>query len=114
MIIDHGQRLFTVYMHLSKIEVALGEKAAKGDELGLSGKSGRVTGPHPHMGVRWNGAYLDPGPIARVDFAGAGRRPGCSEACASPQGCPSLDHFLPEGALHRKDVEWRFHWGKRP
>jgi murein DD-endopeptidase MepM/ murein hydrolase activator NlpD len=60
VIVDHGQRLFTIYMHLSKIDVKVGDKLAKGDRLGLSGQTGRATGPHLHMGVRWNGAYLDP------------------------------------------------------
>ena len=60
VIVDHGQRLFTIYMHLSKIEVKPGLKLGKGERLGLSGQTGRVTGPHLHMGVRWNGAYLDP------------------------------------------------------
>jgi murein DD-endopeptidase MepM/ murein hydrolase activator NlpD len=60
VIVDHGQRLFTIYMHLSKIEVKAGNKLGKGERLGLSGQTGRVTGPHLHMGVRWNGAYLDP------------------------------------------------------
>ena len=60
VIVDHGQRFFTIYMHLSKIEVKAGNKLGKGERLGLSGQTGRVTGPHLHMGVRWNGAYLDP------------------------------------------------------
>jgi murein DD-endopeptidase MepM/ murein hydrolase activator NlpD len=60
VIVDHGQRFFTIYMHLSKIEVEAGSKLEKGERLGLSGQTGRVTGPHLHMGVRWNGAYLDP------------------------------------------------------
>jgi len=60
VIVDHGQRFFTIYMHLSKIEVKAGNKLGKGEQLGLSGQTGRVTGPHLHMGVRWNGAYLDP------------------------------------------------------
>ena len=60
IIIDHGDKFFTIYMHLSKIEVKVGDKVGKGAHLGLSGKTGRVTGPHLHMGVRWNGAYLNP------------------------------------------------------
>jgi murein DD-endopeptidase MepM/ murein hydrolase activator NlpD len=60
VIVDHGQRFFTIYMHLSKLEVKPGNKLGKGERLGLSGQTGRVTGPHLHMGVRWNGAYLDP------------------------------------------------------
>ena len=60
VIIDHGQQFFTIYMHLSKIDVSVGDKVAKGAKLGASGETGRVTGPHVHIGVRWNGAYLDP------------------------------------------------------
>jgi murein DD-endopeptidase MepM/ murein hydrolase activator NlpD len=60
VVVDHGQRLFTIYMHLSKIQVKAGDKLRKGERLGVSGQTGRVTGPHLHMGVRWNGAYLDP------------------------------------------------------
>ena len=60
VIIDHGQKLYTIYMHLSKLDVKAGDKVKKGERLGLSGSTGRVTGPHLHMGVRWNGANLDP------------------------------------------------------
>ncbi|HKF50411.1 MAG TPA: M23 family metallopeptidase [Terracidiphilus sp.] len=60
VIVDHGDRLFTVYMHLSKMNVHPGEHLRKGGLIGLSGATGRVTGPHFHMGVRWNGAWLDP------------------------------------------------------
>jgi murein DD-endopeptidase MepM/ murein hydrolase activator NlpD len=60
VIVDHGDGLFTVYMHLSRIDVHEGARLEKGARIGLSGASGRVTGPHLHMGVRWNGSWLDP------------------------------------------------------
>lgn len=60
VIVDHGNDLFTVYMHLSRIDVREGDKLDKGARIGLSGASGRVTGPHLHMSVRWNGGWLDP------------------------------------------------------
>ena len=60
VIVDHGQRFFTIYMHLSKIDVKVGARLRKGKQIGLSGASGRASGPHLHLGVRWNGAYLDP------------------------------------------------------
>jgi murein DD-endopeptidase MepM/ murein hydrolase activator NlpD len=60
VIIDHGQQFMTLYMHLSHIQVAEGEKVKQGQELGLSGATGRATGPHLHVAVRWQGAYLDP------------------------------------------------------
>jgi murein DD-endopeptidase MepM/ murein hydrolase activator NlpD len=60
VVLDHGQHLFTIYMHLSKIQVREGQKVRKGQRLGLSGATGRVTGPHVHLGVRWEGSYVDP------------------------------------------------------
>ena len=60
VIVDHGQDLFTVYMHLSRIDVKEGDHLDKAARIGLSGASGRVTGPHVHMGVRWNGGWIDP------------------------------------------------------
>ena len=60
VIVDHGDRFFTIYMHLSKIDVRDGQRVKKGTQIGVSGATGRVTGPHLHMGVTWSGAYLDP------------------------------------------------------
>lgn len=60
VIVDHGQHFMTVYMHLSKIDVKVGDRVKKEQRLGLTGATGRTTGPHLHMGVRWNGAYLNP------------------------------------------------------
>jgi murein DD-endopeptidase MepM/ murein hydrolase activator NlpD len=60
VIINHGQQFLTIYMHLSKLLVKEGEKVEKGQEVGLSGATGRATGPHFHVSVRWQDAYLDP------------------------------------------------------
>jgi len=60
VIIDHGMGLFTLSMHFSRIDVHEGQHVKTGDRLGLSGATGRVTGPHLHWAVRWQGAMLDP------------------------------------------------------
>jgi murein DD-endopeptidase MepM/ murein hydrolase activator NlpD len=60
VVIDHGQQFTTMYMHLSKFEVKVGERVTKGQRIGLSGATGRVTGPHLHMSARWQGMYVDP------------------------------------------------------
>jgi murein DD-endopeptidase MepM/ murein hydrolase activator NlpD len=60
VIINHGQQFLTIYMHLSKLSVKEGDKVEKGQQVGLSGSTGRATGPHLHVAVRWQGAYLDP------------------------------------------------------
>lgn len=60
VVVDHGQGLLTLYMHLSEINVHEGDKVARGQEIGLSGATGRATGPHLHMAVRWQGIYVNP------------------------------------------------------
>ncbi len=67
--IDHGLGLYTVSMHLSRIDVHVGEHVAKGQLLGLSGATGRVTGPHLHWAVRWGNAYLDPAKLLRMNLS---------------------------------------------
>ena len=47
-------------MHLSRIDVKAGQRVERGDRIGLSGATGRVTGPHLHFGLRWRGARIDP------------------------------------------------------
>jgi len=60
VVIDHGQGLLTLYFHLSEIKVKEGDSVKRGEEIGLSGGTGRATGPHLHVAVRWQGTYLDP------------------------------------------------------
>jgi len=69
VVIDHGLGLTTISMHLSRIDVKEGQKVATGDAIGLSGATGRVTGPHLHWAVRWQGAYLDPAKLLRLDLS---------------------------------------------
>jgi murein DD-endopeptidase MepM/ murein hydrolase activator NlpD len=60
VVVDHGQGLLTIYMHLSKFLVKEGDDVSKGQPVGISGGTGRATGPHLHLAVRWQGVYLDP------------------------------------------------------
>jgi murein DD-endopeptidase MepM/ murein hydrolase activator NlpD len=69
VIIDHGLGLFTLSMHFSHIDVKEGQRVVAGDKLGLSGATGRVTGPHLHWAVRWQGAYLDPAKLLHLDLS---------------------------------------------
>lgn len=60
VIVDHGQGIFTCYFHLSKFDVKVGQAVKKGQKLGLSGATGRVTGPHLHFSARVHGVQVDP------------------------------------------------------
>ena len=60
VILDHGGGLFTIYAHLSKIFVHEDEPVDAGDRLGLSGATGRVTGPHLHWGAKIGDEPFDP------------------------------------------------------
>jgi murein DD-endopeptidase MepM/ murein hydrolase activator NlpD len=68
VIVDHGEGLMTLYMHLSKFKVRKGQRVRRGQLLGLSGATGRATGPHLHLAVRWEGVYLDPAKLLKLDL----------------------------------------------
>lgn len=59
VILDHGMDVFTVYGHLSKTLVEAGQMVERGQLIGLSGNSGRTSGPHLHWGVKVQGQYID-------------------------------------------------------
>ena len=60
LVIDHGYGIYTSYYHLSEFLVKKGDFVKKSQRIALSGKSGRVTGPHLHFGVRVFGVQVDP------------------------------------------------------
>lgn len=68
VIIDHGLGLYTLSMHFSRIDVHEGQRVEAGDRLGLSGATGRVTGPHLHWAIRWDDAYLDPAKLLHMNL----------------------------------------------
>jgi murein DD-endopeptidase MepM/ murein hydrolase activator NlpD len=66
VVIDHGQGLLTLYFHLSEFKVKEGDQVKRGQIVGLSGGTGRATGPHLHVAVRWQGTYLDPARLMQL------------------------------------------------
>jgi murein DD-endopeptidase MepM/ murein hydrolase activator NlpD len=68
VVIDHGQGLLTLYLHLSEFKVKEGDAVKRGDVIGLSGGTGRATGPHLHVALRWQGVNLDPARLMQLQL----------------------------------------------
>ena len=58
--VTHGNGLLSEYFHLKALNVKSGQTLKKGETVGEIGETGRVTGPHLHLGVRWHGARINP------------------------------------------------------
>lgn len=68
IVIDHGQGLLSLYLHLSDFRVKAGDAVAAGEVIGMSGSSGRATGPHLHLAVRWQGVYVNPAVLLKLNI----------------------------------------------
>ena len=68
VVLDHGQGLLTLYLHLSEFKVREGDPVMGGQVIGLSGGTGRATGPHLHIAVRWQGVYVDPAALLKLNL----------------------------------------------
>jgi murein DD-endopeptidase MepM/ murein hydrolase activator NlpD len=66
VIIDHGWGVFTNYSHLQEVYVVPGQIVLQGEIIGLSGNSGRSTGPHLHWEIAVNGVLVNPLPFTSV------------------------------------------------
>lgn len=66
IVIDHGRGLMSLYLHLSDFKVKEGDAVTTGEVIAESGASGRATGAHLHLAVRWQGVYLDPAVVLRL------------------------------------------------
>jgi len=69
VVVEHGGGFQTYYAHLSRIKVAVGQGVRRGDMIGLSGSTGRVTGPHLHYEVRRGGTAINPKIYMRTTLA---------------------------------------------
>jgi len=78
VLIHHGGRLFTAYFHLSATDVKQGQRVSRGQPLGKVGKTGRVTGPHLHFGVKLDGRWVDPESLLELELSDPSTSPGAS------------------------------------
>lgn len=68
LILDHGQGIYSLYMHLSAFNVAVDDIVAKGSVIGFVGSTGRSTGPHLHFGVKVLNVNTNPISLAELEL----------------------------------------------
>lgn len=61
LVLDHGHRLSSSFLHLEKILVQVGDRVEQGEKIALVGATGRVTGAHLDWRMNWHGQRIDPG-----------------------------------------------------
>ena len=64
LMIDHGMGLNSAFLHLSRIDVKVGDHVARGQRVGAIGATGRATGPHLHWSMKWQDERIDPARLA--------------------------------------------------
>ena len=60
VMLDHGHGLVSAFLHLSRVDVHIGQSVRRGDPIGAIGMTGRATGPHLHWAISWGTTRLDP------------------------------------------------------
>ena len=60
VLLDHGHGISSNFLHLSRIDVQVGDTVKQGDVIGAVGATGRATGPHLHWGMNWFDVRIDP------------------------------------------------------
>lgn len=63
IVLDHGHGVQSLHAHLSRLDVVEGEPVARRQPIGAIGATGRVTGPHLHLGLNWFATPVDPQPL---------------------------------------------------
>ena len=59
LILDHGNGLYSSFLHLSRINVKVGDRVRQGQRVGAIGRTGRATGPHLHWAMTWGEVRID-------------------------------------------------------
>ena len=68
LIIDHGEKWYSLYFHLDEFKVNEMDEIRRGQVVGTVGKTGRVTGPHLHFAMKMDGIYINPEAILTLNL----------------------------------------------
>jgi len=91
--IDHGDGLVSMYFHMNSLAVKTGAVVKRGQTLGTVGRTGRGTGPHLHIGLRWLGKRIDPERLLEAPA----KLPSVSDSkSAAEQKIRKADHEAPK------------------
>ena len=60
LVLDHGHGVSSNFLHLSRIDVSVGQRVEQGQVIAAVGATGRATGPHLHRGMNWFDVRIDP------------------------------------------------------
>ncbi|HBK55428.1 MAG TPA: peptidase M23 [Xanthomonadales bacterium] len=82
VVLDHGHGVSSNFLHLSRIDVAVGQRVEQGELLGAVGATGRASGPHLHWGMNWFDVRVDPLAVLEASPT-AERSPPITEAISS-------------------------------
>lgn len=95
--ISHGNKTYSTYCHmaLGSIKVKVGDTVKKGQVLGTKGATGHATGPHLHLGIKYNGSYVDPKPYLLGEKAIGTSSSVTPEPTPAPTPAPSTSTIKP-------------------
>lgn len=83
-VLDHGQGVYSVYAHQSKVLVKPEQRVKRGEKIGEIGMTGRASGPHLHWGLRVNQARIDPVRLLELDMSPVAGAPAVATESATP------------------------------
>lgn len=82
VVLDHGHGVSSNFLHLSRIDVAVGQRVEQGELIGAVGATGRASGPHLHWGMNWFDVRVDPLAVLEASAA-TGQSPPLAETISS-------------------------------
>jgi murein DD-endopeptidase MepM/ murein hydrolase activator NlpD len=98
VVLWHGAGVFTLYFHLDRVDVRIGQQVHKGQRLGRLGATGRASGPHLHWSAKVSGLYVDPESLLAMDFLAGAAPPRRTREPPAREAAPEVPAHEPAAA----------------